>query len=61
TEKNFEKIVLPRRTDGQYQVKGISFTVETLENGQEWFILHSFFDGDTKERFYEMLPKGIRE
>lgn len=60
TEKNFEKIVLPRREDGQYQVKGISFTVETLENGQEWFILHSFFDGDRQERFYEMLPLGIR-
>jgi len=53
--KKAEKIEVCKSADGNYNIKGISFTIKD-EEGDLWFRLHSFFNGDTKERFYDMLP-----
>ncbi len=50
-----EKISLDKNPSGNYFVKGVSFTL-TYDNGDTMLRLHSYFDGDTKERFMDMLP-----
>ncbi len=50
-----EKISVDKNASGNYVVKGVSFTL-TNDSGDTMLRLHSYFDGDTKDRFMDMLP-----
>ena len=50
-----EKISVDKNASGSYVVKGVSFTL-TSDSGDTMLRLHSYFDGDTKDRFMDMLP-----
>ncbi len=50
-----ETISVDKNQSGSYVVKGVSFTLKN-DSGDTMLRLHSYFDGDTKERFMDMLP-----
>jgi len=50
-----ETIKVQKNETGNYSVKGVSFSLKNSTDGTI-LRLHSYFDGDTNDRFLDMLP-----